>query len=197
VDLLARELNTQVVAWRIDPASEVVWLSATSGLGSARRAKLEATEVAAMVGGDRVRLVRWLHDRAVDVFGRPATIVDGGVIVIAAGGHNAELELCGRELASLLEQLPEATLPSIVAAGDGPATNVSLARLQDLTPREREILSLLASGAGTSEIAKRLVISDKTVKTHVQNILRKLDVTSRLEAAAVAIRAGYVSLSAS
>ncbi len=53
------------------------------------------------------------------------------------------------------------------------------------------------AGPGRSEIAKRLVISDKTVKTHVQNILRKLDVTSRLEAAAVAIRAGYVSLSAS
>jgi DNA-binding NarL/FixJ family response regulator len=41
------------------------------------------------------------------------------------------------------------------------------------------------------------VISEKTVKTHVQNILRKLDVASRLEAAAIAIRAGYVSLSAS
>ena len=71
------------------------------------------------------------------------------------------------------------------------------ARLQDLTPREREILVLLAGGARTSEIARRLVISEKTVKTHVQNILRKLDVTSRLEAAAIAVRAGFVPLSAS
>ena len=56
---------------------------------------------------------------------------------------------------------------------------------------------LLAGGARTSEIARRLVISDKTVKTHIQNILRKLDVTSRLEAAAIAVRAGFVPLSAS
>jgi len=72
-----------------------------------------------------------------------------------------------------------------------------LARLRDLTPRESEILALLAGGSGTRQIAKRLVISEKTVKTHVQNILRKLDAASRLEAAAMAIRAGYVPVSAS
>jgi len=70
-------------------------------------------------------------------------------------------------------------------------------RLSDLTPREREILALLASGASTAKISERLVISDKTVKTHVQNILRKLGVAPRLEAVSVAIRAGYVSVSAS
>ena len=197
VDLLARELHTPVVAWRIDPASEIVWLSATAGLGSARRAKLEVAEMAAMVGGDRVRLVRWLRDRAVEVFGKSATIVDGGAIVLAAAGHNAELELCGRELGSLLEQLPEASVQPFGGSDVTSVVDVAQTRLNELTPREREILTLLAGGAGTAEISRRLVISDKTVKTHVQNILRKLDVASRLEAAAIAIRAGYVSVSAS
>ena len=72
-----------------------------------------------------------------------------------------------------------------------------LARMRELTPRESEILALLAGGSGTRQIARRLVISEKTVKTHVQNILRKLGAASRLEAAAIAIRAGHVPVSAS
>ena len=76
------------------------------------------------------------------------------------------------------------------------AENVNRARLRDLTPRESEILSLLAGGSNTRQIAERLVISEKTVKTHVQNILRKLGAASRLEAAAMAVRAGFVPLTA-
>ncbi len=57
--------------------------------------------------------------------------------------------------------------------------------LDRLTPREREILDLLALGNGTKQIADHLVISSKTVKTHVQNILAKLGVGSRLEAVAM------------
>jgi DNA-binding NarL/FixJ family response regulator len=70
-------------------------------------------------------------------------------------------------------------------------------RLRQLTPRESEILALIAGGSSTRQVASRLVISEKTVKTHVQNILRKLGAASRLEAAAIATRAGVVPLSAS
>jgi DNA-binding CsgD family transcriptional regulator len=194
VELLARELDAPVVAWRVDDG--VVWLSATAGVGSSRRSKFEGAELAAIAGGDRGRAMLWLRDRAAEVFGHAVTIVDGGPIVLAARGHHAELELCGRELASLLGQLPSTSGPTVVLP-DGPAIAVELARLNDLTPREREILALLAGGATTNQIADRLVISNKTVKTHVQNILRKLGASSRLEAAALAVRAGYVSLSAS
>lgn len=55
-------------------------------------------------------------------------------------------------------------------------------RLIELTPREREVLELLADGAGQMEIAAALVISPETARTHVQRILRKLDVHSRREA---------------
>ena len=63
----------------------------------------------------------------------------------------------------------------------------------DLTQREREILELLVEGLNNTQIAGRLVISPSTVKTHVSNILSKLGVASRTEAAAIALRAGLVS----
>lgn len=59
--------------------------------------------------------------------------------------------------------------------------------LSDLTPREREILCLLADGQSNKVIARNLGISDGTVKLHVKAILRKLDVHSRVEAAVIAV----------
>jgi DNA-binding NarL/FixJ family response regulator len=58
----------------------------------------------------------------------------------------------------------------------------------DLTAREREILGHLAAGRTNGEIAKALVISTKTASVHVSNILRKLEVPSRYEAAEIAER---------
>jgi DNA-binding NarL/FixJ family response regulator len=59
---------------------------------------------------------------------------------------------------------------------------------RQLTPRELEVLEMLARGAGGGEIAQRLGVSPNTVRTHVQGILSKLQVHSRLEAAAFAVR---------
>lgn len=59
--------------------------------------------------------------------------------------------------------------------------------LTDLTPREREILCLLADGQSNKVIARNLGISDGTVKLHVKAILRKLEVHSRVEAAVIAV----------
>jgi NarL family two-component system response regulator LiaR len=58
----------------------------------------------------------------------------------------------------------------------------------DLTDREREVLGLLVEGLNNTEIAAKLVVSPSTIKSHVSHILRKLDVTSRTEAAALAVR---------
>ena len=61
-----------------------------------------------------------------------------------------------------------------------------------LTPREREVLELLADGASTQAIAERLYLSSNTVRNHVQKILAKLGVHSRLEAVSTAVRQGVI-----
>lgn len=60
----------------------------------------------------------------------------------------------------------------------------------ELTPRETEILSLLAEGQSNKVIARNLGISDGTVKLHVKAILRKLNIHSRVEAAVIAVEKG-------
>jgi DNA-binding NarL/FixJ family response regulator len=66
--------------------------------------------------------------------------------------------------------------------------NDVLRRLSRLTRREREVLALLVEGADNDLVAQRLVISPETARTHIQNILSKLDVHSRLEALALILR---------
>ena len=66
-------------------------------------------------------------------------------------------------------------------------------RLAGLTRRERQVLALLADGADNDDIARALVISPQTARSHVQNALRKLGVHSRLEAMAFVTRNGMLS----
>jgi DNA-binding NarL/FixJ family response regulator len=61
-----------------------------------------------------------------------------------------------------------------------------------LTPREREVLALLAEGASNKAIARALSISVHTVKFHVASLSEKLSASGRLEAVAIAIRSGLV-----
>lgn len=60
--------------------------------------------------------------------------------------------------------------------------------LDTLTPREKEVLTLLTEGMDGAGIAKKLVLSPATVRNHIQHILDKLDVRSRVEAVALALR---------
>jgi DNA-binding NarL/FixJ family response regulator len=64
--------------------------------------------------------------------------------------------------------------------------------LTSLTTREREILTLVAQGHSNREIADRLVISERTARTHVSNVLTKLQLSSRTQAALLAIREGLI-----
>jgi DNA-binding NarL/FixJ family response regulator len=66
------------------------------------------------------------------------------------------------------------------------------ASLSELTPREAEVLILVASGLSNGEIAEELVLSEATVKTHVKRILSKLGVRDRVQAVVLAYEAGVV-----
>jgi NarL family two-component system response regulator LiaR len=79
--------------------------------------------------------------------------------------------------------LSPAALQAMVHATTQPA-----AAGHDLTERERDVLILMVEGLNNIEIAEKLVVSPSTIKSHVSHILSKLDVTSRTEAVAIAVR---------
>lgn len=64
------------------------------------------------------------------------------------------------------------------------------AEREKLTPREKEIITLLAKGASNKEVARVLSVAESTVKIHVQSILKKLNLTSRVQAAVYAVEHG-------
>ncbi len=88
-----------------------------------------------------------------------------------------------------------------LAAGEGSTTTILPSRVrgthvsetgETLTPREVEVLKLLAEGHSNQSIAEELVVAIGTVKRHVNSILGKLDVQSRLEAVARARKLGLI-----
>lgn len=80
----------------------------------------------------------------------------------------------------------------VVQEMDG-ASHHDLASYAQLSEREREVLHLIAEGLSNAAIAARLVLSEKTVKSHVRNILSKLHLADRTQAAIYAWREGIVS----
>ena len=84
-------------------------------------------------------------------------------------GREASARAAAARAALLLEHCGGARTPALAAAGP----------VEELTPREREIAALAASGASNREIAERLVVSIRTVENHLQHAYRKLGVDNR------------------
>ncbi|MFF3333225.1 response regulator [Streptomyces sp. NPDC002888] len=78
-------------------------------------------------------------------------------------------------------------------ASDQPRATAAQARLDRLTPRERDVLALLARGDTNADIATRLTMREGTVKAHVSRILTALEVTNRVQAALMARDAGLTT----
>ncbi len=92
---------------------------------------------------------------------------------------------------TLLETAAAVELVSRVAA---PRQDSEAPALDELTPRELQVLSLLAEGKANKEISSALEISEHTVKFHISSILDKLRVATRTEAVTTALRAGLILL---
>lgn len=156
--------------------------------------------------------VRWLNEaaRAIvgDVVGRPLTEIvdldpaaaraifkrrlaglderDHSVSLVAPGGERTRVEV---------SSVPLATGHRVVGMfGLAVPLDRKRARAPEtpLTPRQQEVLELLADGASTTAIAQKLFLSEQTVRNHVREILRRLGARSRLAAVAAARRDGLV-----
>jgi len=108
---------------------------------------------------------------------QPAQLVDA-IRVVAAGDALLAPTVTRRLLETFATALP--------------ASPAADAALDALSPREREVLTLMAGGLANAEIAERLFVSEATVKSHVSSILRKLGVRDRVQAVVAAYETGLV-----
>jgi DNA-binding CsgD family transcriptional regulator/tetratricopeptide (TPR) repeat protein len=166
-----RAWMTAVAAWR--SADEPYPL----GYALLRLAEVHSAAGDREAAGDAVRQAHGVAER---IGARP--IADGAAALARRARFN--LDQAEHPPGPAGEQTP----------AEGPAPADELARF-GLTEREREVLLLLAAGRSNPEIARTLFISAKTASVHVSNILAKLGVSGRVEAAAVAHRLGVVDQS--
>ncbi|MGY1620390.1 response regulator transcription factor [Geodermatophilus sp. SYSU D00691] len=94
--------------------------------------------------------------------------------------------------ATLSPKVTAALIESYVDRRAAPRKAEALRRIADLSDREREVLQLLGSGDSNAELARKLYVSEATVKTYVSRLLTKLDLTNRTQAAILAHEAGLL-----
>lgn len=131
-------------------------------------------------------------------------VPDARVLLFTAHAER-NLVARGREAGASGYMLKEAPHTTIIRAIDrlaqgedflDPALAPSLVASEReglLTPREREILQLLADGMSNADVARKLYISQETVKSHVRHILAKLEADTRTQAVAIALRDAIIS----
>lgn len=106
--------------------------------------------------------------------------------------RNARLEVLARHVRSAVQHYEQPQPAAAGGNGDEESGNGDNKEVTRLTRRELEILQLLARGLTNDVISRQLYISPTTTRNHIQNILGKLDVHSKLEAVTYAVRAGYI-----
>ena len=113
---------------------------------------------------------------------RPTELAEA-IRTVASGEAVVSPRITQRMLEMFATSLPNSGTPA----------QASDPRIDSLTPREKEILVLMSQGMSNAEIAAHLVVSATTVKTHVGNVLAKLDVRDRVQAVVVAYETGLMA----
>jgi DNA-binding NarL/FixJ family response regulator len=180
---------------------EVVGEAADGAEGVARAEELKPDVVlmdVKMPGTDGIEALRKLRELAnpakvliVTSFTEQRTVVPA--LRAGASGYvykDVDPEALGGAIRSVHagHVLLQPEVAGALLAQDAPSNGTG--RGSTLTEREREVLGLIADGRSNREIARALVLSEKTVKTHVSNILMKLDLADRTQAALWAVRHG-------
>jgi DNA-binding NarL/FixJ family response regulator len=191
----ALELMVRAQAQRGDLDGAAAALEALRGLErlvgtAALRATRELAEGRVAAASGEHERARTLLEDAVDRFERccaPFEAADARTELAATLLALGRADAAEREAAAARDTLAElGARPAPAASGLGAPPPAA----SGLTPRERDVLRLLADGLTNRQIAERLVVSEHTVHRHVTNILRKLDLPSRAAAAAHAVRSG-------
>ena len=107
-----------------------------------------------------------------------AALGAGAVAYVIKTAHPEDLRSAVRQAFAHSVYLPSSRQQTAAAVEHGPATE----DLPDLTRRELEILQLVAEGHSNTQLAKMLWVTEQTVKFHLSNVYRKLDVANRTEA---------------
>lgn len=108
--------------------------------------------------------------------------MQGPLVAVAVATGFDSLAEAERIVHSLVSGLTGGTAPESDAAAEASVILPPRSDLKALTAREREVLQLVCEGLGNGDIARRLFISEKTVKVHVSHIFDKLGVGTRVQA---------------
>jgi LuxR family maltose regulon positive regulatory protein len=182
-------------AEQLELAQRAVALAAERGLLDAREVgEIHTAHGAALVAGGRLAEGLAALERGVflrRLWGQPLDLADGLIArasAVAAAGDDARAASLWREAEEVIAGCPDpGVLPDRLAAARRPRTGLRHPVAgSDLSARELSVLQLLDSGLSEREIGRELYLSFNTVHRHVRSVYRKLDVSSRTEAVALA-----------
>jgi two-component system response regulator DegU len=205
--LVRESLKRWYIEWGFDVIGDVASAEEAIPLAIAHQPQLVVTDIA-MPGMDGIEACEQISNRCPDTRVIILTMhgdEDSLSRAIRAGASGFLLKDCSIDelmTATRLAACGETVIapqlkPHLLAQVRRPSSTMTAAATSTthrITPRETEVLQMIADGHSTPEVAERLFISQKTVKNHLASIYQKLDVRDRTQAVLQSVRMGIVSL---
>ena len=186
LDVVGRR-DVDLVAFDADGAS----MSQLQGTVDAFRGASPDVRVVALTSSSTAESIRELLSAGLDSAISKSILTSDFGYVLRQSGRNTFFDSVLGPARPVIRVAPT---PAATAPAE-PAPRATVVGPSPLTTREREILALVSEGTGNKQIAKQLWVTEQTVKFHLSNIYRKLQVSNRTEASRVAHASGLISLS--